>query len=91
MCILSSFRMESIVKAVYVHSPFEQHSSIPASLGCQLSDEGYIKVDGFQETTVPGVFACGDSVNKMRTVANAVATGTTAGMIASKRLILEAF
>lgn len=78
-------------KAIYVRSPFEQHSTIPQSLGCELTEEGYIKVNTLQETTVPGVYASGDSTNKMRTVANAVATGTTAGMAASKKLIIEAF
>lgn len=78
-------------KAIYVRSPFEQHSMIPQSLGCELTEDGYIKVNPLQETTVSGVYASGDSTNKMRTVANAVATGTTAGMAASKKLIIEEF
>jgi thioredoxin reductase len=79
------------IKALYAPVPFEQHCAIPALLGCQLTDDGYIKVDPFMETTVPGVFACGDNAAIMRTVANAVAMGTTAGMVASKKMILEAF
>jgi thioredoxin reductase len=83
--------VRAYTKALYVKAPFEQHSLIPQSLGCELTDEAYIKVDAFQETTIPGIYACGDSTNKMRTVANAVATGTTAGMAASKKLIFEEF
>jgi thioredoxin reductase len=79
------------MKALYVKAPFEQHSAIPQTLGCELTEEGYIKVDALQETNISGVYACGDSTNKMRTVANAVATGTTAGMAASKKLIFEEF
>ena len=60
-------------------------------MGCELTDEGYIKVDSFQETSVKGIFACGDNATRMRTVANAVAMGTTAGMIVSKKMILEEF
>ena len=67
------------VKALYASSPFEQHCTIPATLGCELNDDGYIKTDAFQKTTVPGIYACGDNTTRLRTVANAVAMGTTAG------------
>jgi thioredoxin reductase len=79
------------VKAIYSRNSFEQHCTIPEVLGCKLTDEGYIKVDTFQETTVNGIFACGDNVTRIRTVANAVAMGTSAGMTASKKMILEQF
>jgi thioredoxin reductase len=79
------------IKAIYTRCPFEQHSQIPETLGCELTEEGYIKVDAFQETTVSGVFACGDNVTRIRTVALAVAMGTTAGMTASRKMIVEEF
>lgn len=79
------------VKAIYARTPFEQHCQIPEKLGCQLTEEGYIKIDASAETTVNGIFACGDNATRMRTVANAVAMGTTAGISASKKLIVEAF
>ena len=78
-------------KALYAPASFEQHCPIPQLLGCELTDDGYIKIDPFQETTVPGVFACGDNTTRMRTVANAVAMGTTAGMTVSKKIILDEF
>jgi thioredoxin reductase len=59
--------------------------------GCALTEEGYIQVDPFQETTVSGVYACGDNSNRLRTVANAVAAGTTAGMALRKKIILDEF
>lgn len=77
--------------ALYAQTSFEQHCSIPQSIGCELTEEGYIKIDPFQKTTVPGIFACGDSTTRMRTVANAVAMGTTAGMMANKEMVIEAF
>ena len=79
------------VKAVYTRPPFEQHCSIPVLFGCELTDEGYIKTDAFQQTTVRGIFACGDNVTRMRTVANAVALGTVAGIAVNKELIEENF
>ena len=82
---------KSTIKAIYAPIPFKQHCIIPESLGCELSEEGYIKIDPFQETTVKGVYACGDNVTRMRTVANAVGMGTTAGMAVSKKMIFEEF
>jgi len=60
-------------------------------LGCELNNDGYIKVDPAQKTNVHGVFACGDNTARMRTVANSVAMGTTAGMMVNKELIEEHF
>lgn len=79
------------LSALYSPRPFVQHCIIPEALGCELSDEGYIKVNTFQETSVEGIYAAGDNTTRMRTVANAVAMGTIAGMSASKKLILEQF
>jgi thioredoxin reductase len=79
------------LKALYTRPPFEQHCSIPQSLGCELTEDGYIKIDAMQKTTVNGVFACGDNVIRMRTVANAVAMGTTAGAMLNRELVAERF
>jgi thioredoxin reductase len=82
---------KSALLALYSRNRFEQQCQIPISLGCEMTEDGYIKIDPFQETTVNGVFACGDNVTRMRTVANSVAMGTMAGMTASKKLIMENF
>jgi thioredoxin reductase len=89
--IIFSDGTTAALKALYAHSPFDQHCRIPEALGCALTDQGYIKVDPFQETSVKGVFACGDNSTRTRTVANAVAMGTTAGMMANKCIIEETF
>lgn len=78
-------------EAVYAQIPFEQHSNIPASLGCELTEMGHIKVDAFQKTTVAGVYACGDNASMMRAVANAVATGNLAGAMVNNELTMERF
>lgn len=79
------------LKALYARIPFEQHADIPGELGCALNEQGFLQVDAFQKTTVPGVFACGDCVTPMRSVANAVAMGTLAGAMTNKELVDEAF
>jgi thioredoxin reductase len=79
------------IKALYSKRPFIQHCSIPEKIGCELNDEGYIKTNPLQKTTVPGIYACGDNATRMRTVANAISMGTTAGMMLNKELIEETF
>jgi len=79
------------LKALYARTPFIQHCPIPQLLGCALNSDGYIMVDPAQKTTVHGVFACGDNTTRLRTVANAVAMGTTAGIMVNKELIAEDF
>ncbi len=79
------------VQALYARLPFVQHSSVPQSLGCEVSAEGYLKTDAAQRTTIPGVFACGDNTSRIRTVANAVSMGTTTGLMVNKALIEEDF
>ncbi|MEO8589257.1 MAG: NAD(P)/FAD-dependent oxidoreductase [Flavobacteriales bacterium] len=81
----------SAIHALYAMPDFEQHCLLPQQIGCELTDAGYIKVDAQQRTTIPGVYACGDNTARLRTVANAVSTGTTAGMMLNKDLITEEF
>lgn len=77
--------------AVYAAIPFEQHSAIPVALGCELTEQGHIKVDNFQQTTVEDLYACGDNSSIMRSVSNAVATGNFAGAMVNKALTDERF
>ncbi len=48
------------MKAVYSKLPFVQYCDIPEKLGCAINEQGYLVVDNFYRTTVPGVFAAGD-------------------------------
>jgi len=79
------------VRAIYLRPPFEQHSRIPETVGCELTEDGYLKTDAFQETTIPGIYAIGDNASRMRTVANAVSMGTAAGITISRKMIFEQF
>lgn len=77
--------------ALYASVPFEQHSHIPAKLGCELTEHGYIKIDHLHRTSVQGVYASGDNSSGMRSVANAVYTGNMAGAMINKELAEERF
>lgn len=77
--------------AIYAAVPFEQHADIPVALGCELTDNGHIKIDEFQKTTIDGVFACGDNSSPMRSVANAVYSGNLVGAMINGELAAERF
>lgn len=78
-------------QAIYAPIPFKQHSDIPAALGCELTEQGYIKTDSSQTTTIKGIFACGDNTSMMRSVSNAVASGHFTGAMVNKELTEEQF
>jgi thioredoxin reductase len=77
--------------AVYTALPFIQHSAIPSTLGCRLTDHGHIEVDPFQQTSIADVYACGDNVNTVRSVANAIYSGNITGAMVNRALTDESF
>lgn len=79
------------LQAIYAKTPFVHHCDIPSTLGCEFTDTGHISVDGFQRTSQPGIYACGDNTTMMRSVSNAVAMGTLAGAAVNKEIIDEEF
>lgn len=78
-------------EVVYGAFPFKQHSDIPESLGCEMTEMGHIKIDQFQKTNIAGLFACGDNSSPMRSVANAVYTGSLTGAMVNMELTNESF
>lgn len=79
------------LSAVYARPAFEQKSTIPAQLGCTLTEQGLLQVDKFQKTSVNDVFACGDNTTLMRSVAAAVAAGNMAGAALNNELTVAEF
>ena len=66
------------------------NSPLAEQLGCALNDGPmgrYLQVTETQETSVPGVFACGDAALMAGSVALAVGTGARAGAGAHQSLI----
>lgn len=66
--------------------------SFAEQLGCAL-EEGpmgpYYRTDAMKETTVPGVFACGDAAVPAPSVSYAVADGVRAGTAAHQSLVFR--
>jgi len=74
-------------EAVYGAFPFTQHSEIPENLGVEMTETGHIKIDQFQKTNIAGLFACGDNSSPMRSVSNAVYTGSFTGAMINAELV----
>ena len=67
-------------------------SPLAAQLGCELEagpTGEFIKIDTMRETSVPGVYACGDAAVAADSVAIAVGDGARAGTAAHQTLIFR--
>lgn len=62
-------------------------SPIAQQLGCELEDGGCITTDSAKQTTVTGVFACGDVARSAGSIALAVGEGALAGVATHKSLM----
>ncbi|QJD78854.1 NAD(P)/FAD-dependent oxidoreductase [Spirosoma rhododendri] len=76
-------------KALFARVPLKQTSDIAVQLGCELTDQTFVKVTETGETTVPNVFAVGDVTTMMRQVAVAVASGVKTGAWINRVLIAD--
>ncbi len=79
------------IEVIYSRPDFEQHCNLPEMLGCELTEQGLLKVDILQKTTVANIFACGDNASPMRSIANAVAAGNFTGAVVNNEIIEEEF
>jgi thioredoxin reductase len=77
---------------LFVQPRTRPSSPLGEALGCQL-DEGhlgpYYRTDATKETTVPGVFACGDAAVMAGTLPMALADGAMAGVAAHRSLVFR--
>jgi thioredoxin reductase len=89
--IVFNDRSKTSITAIYARPQVTQHSDLAAQLGCALTEQGRVKVDTSQKTTIEGVFACGDCSNPSRDIALAVSSGVIAGGTCNKELIVEEF
>ena len=65
------------------HQP---RTELASALGCELDEEGYVRVNDCGETTVAGVYAAGDLTPGLQLVQVAAATGVVAGVAAAQSL-----
>lgn len=78
---------EESLDAIYVRVGVKQSNSLAKDLGCEFDSHDFIIVDEQNRTKIEGVFAAGDNMCVMRSLAVATASGTKAGIFINKELI----
>lgn len=74
------------VGAVFIFIGFHPNTDILPD-GIKKTDGGYLVTDHKMETSIPGIYACGDARDQLvRQITNAVGDGTTAAMAAVYRI-----
>jgi thioredoxin reductase (NADPH) len=58
--------------SIYPALGSDVHSTLAKTLGAALADEGCIKVDAHQRTSVPGLYAAGDVVSGLDQISHAM-------------------
>lgn len=77
---------------LFVASLTKPASPIAYDLGCELAESPvgfYVKTDEFKQTTIPGVYACGDLGRAMGSVTFAIGDGALAGFAVHRSLIFD--
>jgi thioredoxin reductase len=80
------------VAGLFLHPRAHLAGPFAEQLGCELEMGHlgpYYKTDVTKETTVPGVFACGDAAQPMAAVSHAVSEGVRAGTAAHQSLLFR--
>jgi thioredoxin reductase len=80
------------MRGLFVMTRTRMAAPFAERLGCQLEtgpQGSFCKTDALKETTVAGVFACGDTALPTSTVAFAVADGTRAGTAVHQSLVFR--
>ena len=80
------------LSGLFVMPKVQPNSSLFADLGCAM-DEGpqgsFIRTDSAKQTTVAGVFACGDAARSTHSISLAVGDGALAGQSTHRSLVLS--
>jgi thioredoxin reductase len=75
-------------EAVLVHAPLQRRDALPERLGLELTEAGFVAVDGQARTSVAGIYAAGDLAFAPQQVAIALGSGHLAGLVATRELLL---
>jgi thioredoxin reductase (NADPH) len=73
--------VEISVDGVFVQVGEDPNSQLAKEAGVEVDKDGYIKIDMFQRTNIPGVYAAGDVTNHpVKQIGTAVGQGITAAL-----------
>ena len=70
------------VEGVFIAIGYEPNNEIAKMLGLELDEDGYIKVDSRQRTSLPMVYAAGDITGGVKQIVVAVGQGSIAALTA---------
>ncbi|PPE72486.1 thioredoxin reductase [Solimonas fluminis] len=79
-----------VLDGLFTATHMTMASPLAEQLGCELDESPmgrYIRTDALKQTTVPGVFACGDAARMAGNVALAVGDGAQAGASAHRAML----
>lgn len=83
------------VDGMFIGPAFSQSAPFAEQLGLKLNDSGCIRVDAFQTTSLPGVFAAGDAAHvadlpmPMSSILTSQAAGLVAGAACVQHLLVR--
>ncbi len=78
-----------MVSTIYAKVHSKQHCELPVQMGVEMTEQGNIKVDLYNRTSIHGLFAAGDNTSTYRTISSSVSAGTKAGMFVNGEIIDE--
>lgn len=82
-------------RALFAHPTLRQATELPERLGCEMTEDGAIRVSAFGQSSVPGVYAAGDAARPeglpfpAAQVVIAAAQGATAAIAIDRDLLVE--
>ncbi len=76
-------------KALFMHAPQEQRSPLAANLGAKLTGKGAVWVDKNSQTSIPGLYAAGDTTPGQQQALIAAAEGNKAAICLNEALTKE--
>jgi thioredoxin reductase len=76
-------------KAIFLHAPQEQRSSLAADLGAYITSKGAVWVDKNSQTSIAGLYAAGDTTPGQQQALLAAAAGGKAAICLNEALTKE--
>jgi thioredoxin reductase len=75
--------------ALFLHAPQHQRSKLAAQLGAQYTSKGAVRVDSTLQTTIPGLYAAGDTTPGAQQALLAAAAGNKVAIVINESLTRE--
>jgi thioredoxin reductase (NADPH) len=69
-------------EGVFIAIGYEPNNELAKKLGLEVDEEGYIKVDEKQRTTIPTIYAAGDITGGVKQIVTAISQGAVAALTA---------